>query len=232
MTDADLDHLALLELVQRELHGTIDLVPADAPVPSCGRWTVTELVDHLAGIHHWAAAMARGEDEEPLERGTVPLAEHYARCAHEVTATLAALGPDAPGRTLEGPGPASFWRRRQLHETLVHLWDLRTAGGLGVDAAPEVWADTVDEVVHVMQPRQVRLQRMPALDVPVDLTALDAGRTWRLGPGGVAPRVAVAGSAESLALLLWGRRTPGGPHLAVAGDGAALDGVLAQPLVP
>lgn len=232
MTDADLDHLALLELTQRELLDTIDLVPADAPVPSCGRWTVTDLVEHVAEIHRWAAAMARGEDDVPLVRGSVPLAEHYARCAREVTTTLAALGPDAPGRTLEGTGPASFWRRRQLHETLVHLWDLRTAGGHGVEAAPEVWADTVDEVVHVMQPRQVRLHRMPPLEVAVDLTALDAGREWRLGPAGVAPRAAVAGSAASLALLLWGRRTPGGPHLAVAGDAAALDGVLAQPLVP
>ncbi|GEA89293.1 maleylpyruvate isomerase family mycothiol-dependent enzyme [Cellulomonas cellasea] len=232
MTDADLDHLALLGLAQRDFLAAIDLVPADAPVPACGAWTVADLVDHLAEIHRWAAAMARGEDEVPLERGRAPLAEHYSRCAQELAATLRDLGPDAPCETLEGAGRASFWRRRQLHETLVHLWDLRTAAGLPVDAAPEVWADTVDEVVHVMQPRQVRLGRMPALDVALDLTALDAGRTWRLGTGRDAPHAAVAGSAASLALLLWGRRTPGGPHLAVAGDAAALDRALAQALVP
>lgn len=232
MTDADLDHLALLELVQRDFLDMIDLVPADTPVPTCGTWTVTDLVDHLAEIHHWAAAMARDEDDVPIERAGSPLAEHYARCAHEVTTTLADLGPDAPGRTLDGPGPASFWRRRQLHETLVHLWDLRSAAGLPLDAAPRVWADTVDEVLHVMQPRQVRLGRMPALDVAVDLDALDAGRTWRLGPADAPPRVAVAGSAQALALLLWRRRGHGGPHVAVAGDARALDAVLEHALTP
>lgn len=232
MTDADLDHLAHLELVQRAFADSIDLVPADAPVPCCGDWTVTDLVEHLAEIHHWAAAMARDEDATPPARAGAPLAEHYGASAHEVASTLADLAPDAPARTLDGPGPASFWRRRQLHETLVHLWDLRTAGGLTVDAAPALWADTVDEVVHVMQPRQVRLGRMPALEVAIDLAALDTGGTWRLGPAGVAPDASVAGTAASLALLLWRRRGPGGPHVAVAGDPEALDAALGHALTP
>jgi uncharacterized protein (TIGR03083 family) len=232
MTDADLDHLAQLRLVQRAFTDAVEAVHPGTAVPSCGRWDVTDLVEHLAGIHHWAASMARGADETPLDRAGAPLAEHYVRCAEEVATTLDELGPDAPCGTLDGPGTAAFWRRRQLHETLVHLWDLRTAGGLPVEAPPELWADTVDEVVHVMQPRQVRLGRMAALDVAVDLTALDVGRTWRLGPEDAVAHAAVTGTAAALALLLWRRRAAEGPSLAVRGDTAALDRTLTEALVP
>ena len=55
----------------------------------------------------------------------------------------------------------SFWHRRQLHETLIHLWDLRTAGGLDLVVEPMLWADTVDEALTVMHPRQVRLGGRP-----------------------------------------------------------------------
>ena len=46
----------------------------------------------------------------------------------------------------------SFWHRRQLHETLIHLWDLRTAGGLDLVVEPMFWVDTVDEALTVYAP--------------------------------------------------------------------------------
>ncbi|GAA2719492.1 maleylpyruvate isomerase family mycothiol-dependent enzyme [Cellulomonas aerilata] len=239
---APLDHLVHLAELQRAFARTVPAVDPQARVPWCGRWRVHHLVVHLARIHHWAAAQARRTCEVPLGRGPFELEPFYRRCAAELRDTLVELGPDAVGSTLLGPGPASFWRRRQLHEALVHLWDLRTAGGLPLDVDPALWADTVDEVVTVMQPRQVRMGRMDPLPAPVALVATDAGdRTWTLGPGGgdqagvragMPAGAQVTGPAQGLALLLWGRAPADDPSLAVTGDRAVLVDTLSRRLTP
>jgi uncharacterized protein (TIGR03083 family) len=244
-----LDHLAELATLQALFARSIDEVDPIARVRWCGRWRVTDLVVHLARIHHWAAGQARRTPETPLGRGPFDLPELYRTCADELLTTLTELGPDAVSSTLDGRGPASFWHRRQLHETLVHVWDLRTAGGLDLDVAPGVWADTVDEVVTVMQPRQVRLGRMAALSAPIELVADDVDRRWLLGEeSGRDPTGSVGGPAAELALLLW-RRTGADPSVGpdtkpdgramarpaqvrVDGDRGALTEALMQRLTP
>jgi uncharacterized protein (TIGR03083 family) len=231
---APLDHLARLAQVQDAFLATIPVVDPRTPVPWCGRWRARDLVVHLARIHHWAAAQASGGHEVPLGRGPFDLEALYRDCAAELRTTLHGLGPDALGSTLLGSGPVTFWHRRQLHETLVHLWDLRTAGGLTVDEEPAVWADTVDEVVTVMQPRQVKLGRMPRLTRPIDLVATDVDRRWRLDSVADAgdPAVEVHGPASSLALLLWRRTSLDDPALRPVGDRSVLDDALTQALTP
>jgi uncharacterized protein (TIGR03083 family) len=180
-------------------HG-IGTVPEDRPVPHCEGWTVRDLVEHLAEVHHWAAAMARNRDETPLHAHPSDLAGRYAECAAELRATLASLPPDAPARTLDGPGRVSFWHRRQVHETLVHLHDLL---GRVDDVPTEVWTDAVDEVVTVLLPRQMRLGRSPAPTEAVRLIATDAGSRWLLGTGPAAAEI--RGTGQELTLLIWGR---------------------------
>ncbi|WP_029288977.1 maleylpyruvate isomerase family mycothiol-dependent enzyme [Cellulomonas sp. HZM] len=225
---AALDHLALLADVQGQFLTTIPLVDPRTPVPWCGRWRVRNLVEHLARIHHWAAGQARRKQETPLGRGPFDLESFYATNADELLTTLRTLDPDAPAWTLDDSGVVTFWRRRQLHETLVHLWDLRTAGGLPLDVAPEVWADTVDEVVTVLQPRQERMGRMEPLAASIELVADDTDRTWLLGGTG-AHTARVEGPASVLALLLWGRAEPADPSLRVDGDPTQ---ALAERLTP
>ena len=236
------DHLALLGRLQDAF--LADVLEADprAPVPACGRWRVRNLVEHLARIHHWAAAQARRRHESPLGRGPFDLAPFYAEHAAELRATLAELNPDARAWTLlESDDPRStvgFWHRRQLHETLVHLHDLRAATGRDVaDVAPAVWADTVDEVVTVVHPRQVRLGRADPLDAPVALVATDAAASWLLGArdDGARPAVRVTAPARELALVLWGRAAPDPdrvPGLTVDGDTDALRAALGGRITP
>lgn len=233
----DLQHpdlTALAALQDAFLAGTREADPA-VRVPWCGRWRVRDLVVHLARIHHWAAGQARRRQETPLGRGPFVLDELYAAQAAELRDTLGALDPDAPAWTLDDSGVVRFWHRRQVHETLVHLWDLRTATGAALDVPATLWADTVDEVVTVLQPRQVRLGRMEPLLAPVALDAVDSPSCWTLGtaPGGPdEPAVRLAGPAASLALLLWGRTTPDDPTLTVHGDRATLTAALAERLTP
>ncbi|MCK0117498.1 maleylpyruvate isomerase family mycothiol-dependent enzyme [Isoptericola sp. S6320L] len=236
---ADLDRLALLARLQEAFAADVDGADPAAPVPACGRWRVRNLVTHLGRIHHWAAGQARRVQETPLGRGPFDLAPFYAEQAAEVRDTLAALGPDATSWTLLGNGPASFWRRRQAHETLVHLHDLRaarlgSATAVGreepVDVPAPVWADAVDEVVHLFAPRQVRLGRMDPLTAAVGLEATDLGWSWTLGDGD--PAVVARGPSRELALVLWRRLTPSEAEVEVLGDAATLHTTLAAPIVP
>lgn len=234
-----LDHLALLGSLQQAFAADVESADPDARVPACGRWRVRDLVTHLGRIHHWAAGQARRTPETPLGRGPFDLVPFYVQHAAEIRDTLTALGPDATSWTLLGQGPASFWRRRQAHETLVHLHDLRAAR-LGsatavareapIDVPAGLWADAVDEVVGMFAPRQVRLGRMDRLITAVGLEATDVGWSWNLG--GTDPDVVVRGPARELALLLWRRLAPRDAEVDVLGDTATLDAVLAAPIVP
>lgn len=199
---------------------------------------MTDLALHLAGVHRWAAGMARGVDGADTEptgpRERAALLAFYREQADLLLATLVEVGPDAPALTLTGPGPASFWHRRQVHETLVHLHDLADAAGVPHPLdLPTLWSDGVDEVVTVMTPRQVRLGRIVPLERPVALTAADAGASWVLGGrSGDDPAATVTGPARTLALLLWGRATADDATLAVTGDRAVLDATLGRALTP
>ncbi|MCC2336612.1 maleylpyruvate isomerase family mycothiol-dependent enzyme [Cellulomonas wangsupingiae] len=227
--------LATLGSLQDAFLAAVPAVPPDTRVPWCGRWRVRHLVVHLARIHHWAAGQARRSQETPLGRGPFVLDELYGAQARELRETLAALDPDAPAWTLDDSRVVRFWHRRQVHETLVHLWDLRTAGGLPLDVPAALWADTVDEVVRVMHPRQVRLGRVGAPDRRIGLAATDVGRAWTVHAADdapAAPVVEVAGPAGALALLLWGRTTCDDPRLAVTGDRGTLEAALAPGLTP
>lgn len=250
------ERLALLALLQERFAATVPDVAPDALVPACGDWRAAELVLHLAGVHHWAAGMAVGDptrDEDlpapdAADRDPGPaLAALYRRHASGLWATLDTSGPDGAARTLLGEGPASFWWRRQTHETLVHLHDLHAArlgsgpGALdAVAVAPEVWGDGVDEVVTMFQPRQVRLGRMAPLTDRLRVVASDLGWSWTLGDAEAAfdadsdeaVDATLTATAQCLDLLLWGRHAPGEAGAVVDGDLDAARRVLAGPLVP
>jgi len=235
LTTSPTADLATLTALQDAFLASVPDVDPTTRVPWCGRWRVRHLVVHLGRIHHWAAGQACRRQETPLGRGPFVLDEFYAAQASELRTTLAGLDPDAPAWTLDDSRVARFWHRRQVHETLVHLWDLRTAGGLPLDVPAALWADTVDEVVTVMQPRQVALGRMAALPGRLHLVASDAERDWVLHAAAdspAAPVVQVTGPAAALALMLWGRTPPNGPGLTVTGDRTALDDALAARPTP
>lgn len=241
-----MDHLTTLADLQQQFLETTRRADPATPVPWLARWKAEQLVVHLARIHHWAAGQARRKQETPLGRGPFDLPELYAECAAELRETLEALDPDAPAWTLlddggsrderTGPRPGStvrFWHRRQAHETLVHLWDLRTAIGEDVDAPPERWLDCLHEVVTVMHPRQVRLERVEPPSAAIAFQPDGAGASLLLAgaPEG-AEEVTIAGPSKSLALLAWGRLPLDAPGIGVSGDRSLAAAVLERGLTP
>ena len=236
----NLDQLAALRRYQDEFETSIPLVDPDAPVASCGDWRVRELVHHLAAVHRWAGGLAAQQPTEPLPVEGFALRSGYASEAARLRAIFRRLDPDTVTQTLlDDPAPAGewagtvrFWHRRQALETLVHLWDLRTAAGLPFEPGSEAWHDCLDEVVTVMHPRQLRLGRIRPPLGRVRFVAVDAPADYLLqgSPGGV--ETVVTGAIRSLALLAWGRLDAADPSLAISGDTDGLAEVLAAGLTP
>ncbi|MGF0226191.1 maleylpyruvate isomerase family mycothiol-dependent enzyme [Dietzia natronolimnaea] len=238
--------------------GDPDTVDPTAPVPSCPEWTLRDLVTHLGAVNRWGGATVR--DGNPHQRsrglgeamksaptaaaGVAALADWYASQASGMLETFTETDVDAPTWTFGGPGPATFWLRRQLHETALHRWDLENALGGPSATTPlpeDVAVDTIDEFCAVMYPHKgsrgplpVTIRLRAVLHAPEGLAtgAEPVGATapgaleWDLPGAEGAGEVEVSGSPESLALLLWGRVGADDAGLEISGDRAGLEAAL------
>jgi len=223
------------------LLGSADLARA---VPGCPGWSLADLAAHLGGVHAWAEhTVVAGNPHlvaEPAPTEPGELVRWYAERAGSLLATLSATDPDAPAWAfgLEG-GRSGFWRRRQTHETTVHLWDAARSQGDDLPIDTALALDGIDEIATVLFPRQVRLGRMTPLRLPVALVPSDADVApvvlGGAGTAGLRAQDAVAtvcGPAELLLLLLWKRIPPGDDRLVVTGDHTAYTELLEHALTP
>jgi uncharacterized protein (TIGR03083 family) len=183
----------------------------DAPVRHCPGWTLRDLADHLGGVHQWAAhaVVACSPDLTPEPAGprdAAALADWYRGHAAHLVDVLASRPADAPAWAMvESNRTAGFWRRRQVHETTLHLWDAEDAVGDPSPLDPTLAWDGIVEVVEVVYPRQVRLGRISPLPGRLELVASDG--PWRCSLGTGEPHELHA-SAEVLLRLLWHRADP------------------------
>lgn len=211
----------------------------EAAVPACPGWTVTDLATHLGNVHTWAAAIVTsgGPVDQPRSqpRG-VPLDQWYAARAAHLVGVLAASDPAAPCWNFARLGEvAGFWRRRQLHEVLMHLVDLDQAHGRRTRLDPATCADGVSETFEVFGPRLHARGVRVDLAAPVSFVATDTGDVWTLHPNGDGPPLLardepvgdrVTGTAEQLWLQLWKR----GDEAEPSGDAGLVGRLLASQL--
>lgn len=182
-------------------------------VPGCPEWTLAGLVDHLRGVHHWAAhAIVAGDPRgsaPPIGHDRDALITGYVSAAEELLEALRSTSEDAEVWTF-GPEPrVSFWHRRQVHEVTLHLRDALEAIGR-VDTwtiDPALAWDGVQEIAEVFYPRQLRLERTAPLPAPLRLEATDVGEQLTLGGGSADGSEAgtISGTAEQVLLTLWQR---------------------------
>jgi uncharacterized protein (TIGR03083 family) len=197
-------------------------------VSACPGWTLQQLVEHVGSVHRWATAIVRtGEAQPEKEQPVADLAPWFAEGADALLSTLASADPDEPCWSFTTDRTKGFWIRRQALETVVHRWDAERAVDEPTRIDPALAADGVTEVVELMAPRQVKLDRIPPLPYAVDLQAVDTDQRWVLGEGAV--EASVTAPAEVLLLLLWHRVDPADPR--VRSDGNAVD-VLRLALAP
>lgn len=242
MVAEPLDHLSLLDVATSRFAAVVRDATGHEPVPACDGWVVRDLVEHLGGVHRWAAGIVVSGQRiaPPTPLVTEPLVDWYAGTATALSAVLHAVSPDEPVPNFSRLGEtAAFWPRRQLHEVTVHTVDALQALGsdetdLTVPAA--LAADGVDELLQVFFPRLTARGRRPDVRSRVRLRAHDVDRSWVVGPGegddgppvqlhpSVDADSEVSATASDLYLGLW-KRVPR-ERLALDGPDAAalLDG--------
>ena len=170
-----------------------------APVPTCPRWTTTDLVRHQGMVHRWAAAHLQGlkgnRPEVIAKEARTSAPEDFDALLGwlaDGAAALVAAAEAAPDdltamRFLADPPPArQFWARRQAHETTIHRVDALAARSgrvptvddiAALDIVPALASDGIDELLTGFLPRgssRLRLDRAAVLSVRPD----DAPLRW------------------------------------------------------
>lgn len=220
-------------------------VGLDNPVPSCPKWRMRDLLQHLGGVHRWATTHVAGrrtrmlpKNEEPAIMKTWPhdpadqdgllgwVKDGYTSLVH----ALRNADPELEcWRFLPAASGTSFWARRQAHETAIHRADVEAAVGLITPFGSGHAADGIDELLRGFFGRSASKLQSNAVHT-MALVPTDAETGWHLtiGPQRLDvtdPNFATAGctvraTTSDLYLLLWNRI--GWEYLDVQGDQTAL----------
>jgi uncharacterized protein (TIGR03083 family) len=209
----------------------------DAAVPSCPGWVVRDLAGHMGMIHRWVTHIVTTGTTDPvtwdMEKWGPPVdgVDTWLRDgAAALRDALDTIGPDQPVWTFIGVQRASFWSRRQAHETAVHRWDAEGAFGAPTAIAPDLAADGLDEVITLFVPRRHSRADVHGTGETVHVHRTDGPGEWliRFGPDGAEVSrehargdLALRGSAHDLLLWVWGRAAA--DCLELFGDAALLD---------
>ena len=190
-----------------------------AVVPSCPRWTVADLVWHLAEVDYfWGSVVqqkAAGWDE--VVRITRPgdvadlFGEYEARFAHALD-VLASADPTSTVWTWSEDHSAGFVMRRLANETAMHLWDVNAAAGTTTPIEATLASDGIDEFLsHFVADISERAQPVGG---SVHIHCTDVAGEWTIRPTSDGFSVtrehakgdcALRGSASDILLALWRR---------------------------
>jgi uncharacterized protein (TIGR03083 family) len=181
----------------------------DAEVEFCPGWTVRDLVHHVTQVHwFWATIVEEGRTERPDDLGELDKApddttiETFHSGADRLIRVLGTVDPAKPVWTwAPAQQDAAFVIRHQVQEIVGHHWDAAHAAGRGIDLAPNVAADSVDEFLHfsVSNADDVDDPLPPALDGRFGVACTDSDAAWVLADGNPPGTVAVsATSSEAL----------------------------------
>ncbi len=158
----------------------------------------------------------RQADARQLRSGTSALGQPLENAATDPC-------PNVNPGSLETVG---WWMRRQMHETIVHRWDVERSLGSTTSMDPAVAADGIDDYLDVF----VRTRGKQTLIAPLVLSTTRPPRQWTLLPAARPGRIDVVadrsvdatseltGTPEQLLLTLWGRLTISDADLTVRGD--------------
>lgn len=222
---------------------------ATAPVPTCPKWTLADLVDHVGSTQRMVTMLVGERLTEPSRAfaGLVPGPTDPAHWrawltdgAAEAQRAFASVTDDTPVWDPSGAAAGvPFWSRRLFGEVCVHRADAASALGTRYELAPELAVESVQDWLETMTSRGYWENRpdfaeaMRGSGQTLHFHATDAPGEWvarREADMVVLERthtkadVALRGPAADLLLVL-SRRRPlsAAPALEVHGDRAMLD---------
>ena len=132
------------------LASAVDGADPATPVPTCGRWTMADLVQHIGHIHRWTAAMvadlsptrhSRRKADLPLPSDPTTWPAWLAEAQTTLIPALRAADPDARMWAWGPDKHARFWSRRMVHVTAVHRVDAELALAVEPEVDPAVATD-------------------------------------------------------------------------------------------
>ena len=215
----------------------------DAVVPTCPEWTLRVLIGHIGQAQRWAASTVRSGpspvpdplDADPGHLGT------WADWLHAGATELidAVSAADGPVWTFFGPGPATFWLRRMLHDTTIHHADAARTTGADFAVAPDLAIDAITEWLEILTnpitpTLKPTLAELRGTGQTLQVQPED-GDGWLIthSPGGLhcarttAPADAtLAGPVADLLLVLFRRQSP--DTVEITGDRGLVDHWLAH----
>lgn len=160
-TPAFEDLLVLVEDRSAALRDSVAGVSdVDVRVPSCPDWSLRDLVEHLAQVQRfWAAVVTAGPSERPPAPAatddtlSVDLLAGSAAATRELIATLRAAGPATGCWTWWGdsdvPTTSGAVARHQVQEAAVHAFDAQLATGDPQPVPAVVALDGITEFIGV-----------------------------------------------------------------------------------
>jgi uncharacterized protein (TIGR03083 family) len=226
----------------------------DLPVPTCPDWSLRQLTAHMGRVHRWATEIVSTRSATYIDFGSVPdgqLPDDGADRGRWLTEGAARLvtvlreAGDIPVWAFGAQVPASFWARRQAHETMMHCADAQLAAGQPVLLPPKLAADAIDEWLTIMSgprsgrpdQRAVALAPGAALHVRATDPGLEGNGQWlvRHGDDGVSVHpghdggdVTLSGPAGEILLVLLRRQPVATVSVSVTGDPVVLGRWLEQ----
>ncbi len=247
-----MDTSAYLEAVVEQTNTLADWVhgkDAAAAVPTCPKWTLADLVDHVGSTQRMVTMLVGERMMEPSAAfaryvpGPSDSGEWRAwltEGAAEAKRAFESVADDTPVWDPSGDeAGVPFWSRRLLGEVCVHRADAAAALGERYELAPDRAVGAIEDWLDTMTSRGYWENRAGFADAmrgdgqTLHFHATDASGEWlaRREADGVALErthtkadVAVRGPAVDLLLVL-SRRRPlaAAPSLEIFGDRALLD---------
>ncbi|WP_168200952.1 maleylpyruvate isomerase family mycothiol-dependent enzyme [Allokutzneria sp. NRRL B-24872] len=227
----------------------VDGRDATAPVPTCPKWTLADLVDHVAATQRMVAMLVGERMSQPDEAFAryVPAPADSAEWRAWLTGSAAAaerafesVSDDTPVWDPSGAeAGVPFWSRRLFGEISVHRADAAATVGATYELEPGPAAEAIQDWLETLTSRGYWENRPDFADAlrgtgqTLHFHASDAGAAWlarRERDGIVLERtggeadVTLSGPADQLLLVLSRRgslETASG--LEVRGDRAMLD---------
>ncbi len=231
------DWLGAIEHDAAALDLAAQAATADAPIPGCPGWTVTDLLEHVGSVFYRASLIIGEHREHRPHRTetTAPVGDPFGWYDKGRTAILSVLrtaDPLSSYWTFRGPNPLRWWLRRLANEAAVHRVDAEQAAGIASIIDPRSAIDGIDEKFETYLP-VIAIQKPTERPVTVALRTDDFGVEWTITIDNEvtvrrhrAPAEAtVSGPADTLFLWLWDRAPV--ERVRVEGDPAAAEALRA-----
>ncbi|GIF01703.1 maleylpyruvate isomerase family mycothiol-dependent enzyme [Paractinoplanes rishiriensis] len=222
---------------------------ATAPVPTCPKWTLADLVDHVGATQRMVAMLVGERMTEPDSAYAryVPAPGDPAQWRDWLTGTaaeaeqaFASVTDDTPVWDPSGAAAGvPFWSRRLFGEACVHRADAAAALGLPYELAPELAVAAIEDWLDTLTSRGYWENRPDFADAmrgsgqTLHFHATDASGEWlaRREPDRVVLErthtkadITVRGPAADLLLVLSRRRPLSAtPTLELHGDRTLID---------